>query len=352
MAVKTGLAKFDHKIFNEQAFGKYLDQIPRLRENAFLKSGVLVKNETLSTLLSEQTGSHFATIPILGRINGTIQNYDGKTNITAGSSKTYHQNVIALGRASAFMEKDFSYDITGGVDFLDVVGRQVVDFWEDNLENDLLSVLTGVFAENTGDTKKTEFITGHTLDLTKEAKENLKKVDAVSLNNAIQKASGDKKNIFNLAIMHSQVATNLENLKLLEYYKQTAQDGIERNLTLASWNGREVIITDDGTMDNSGNYITYILGKGAIEFSHLDVKVANEMVRDAKTNGGETTLITRRRYAIAPKGFSYVNKTIVSPMKEELEKGTNWELINDGEQGSVDVYPHKAIAIARIISKG
>lgn len=145
--VKTGLSmqKFDHKIFNEVAFGKYAEQFPRLRENRLLKSGVLERNSTLNTLLSEQTGSHFANIPILGRINGTVQNYDGKTNITADTTKTYHQTVIALGRAAGFMEKDFSEDITGGVDFYGVMASQINDFWDDNLEDDLLA---GYFRRN------------------------------------------------------------------------------------------------------------------------------------------------------------------------------------------------------------
>ena len=70
------------------------------------------------------------------------------------------------------------------------------------------------------------------------------KVDSTTLNNAIQKASGDNKSKFTMAIMHSQVATNLENLKLLKYMTQTDGNGVERELTLASWNGRAVLIDD------------------------------------------------------------------------------------------------------------
>ena len=61
----------------------------------------------------------------------------------------------------------------------------------------------------------------------------------------MQKAGGDNKNIFQLAFMHSVVATNLENLQLLEYLKYTDASGIQRNLSLATLNGRLVII-DDG----------------------------------------------------------------------------------------------------------
>ncbi|WP_231099321.1 phage coat protein [Streptobacillus moniliformis] len=353
MPVKQGLAmqKFDHKIFNEVAFGRYIEQFPRLRENRLLKSGVLVTDPTLNTLLSEQTGSHFATIPILGRIKGTVQNYDGKTNITAETTNTYHQTVIALGRMAGFMEKDFSHDITGGVDFYAIMAAQLTDFWEDNLEDDLLATLHGLFDKSEADVKKTEFVTQHTLDIAEEKGVGKNVVNATTLNNAIQKASGDKKSIFKVVVMHSQVATNLENLQLLEHHKYTDKKGIERELTLASWNSKEVIITDDGTMDGD-KYVSYVLGKGAIKFSWLDVKVPQEMVRDAKTNGGETTLITRRRYCFAPHGFSYKTLSKISPMADDLKVGTNWTLIDNGDENSKDVFPHKLIPIARVISKG
>lgn len=121
--------------------------------------------------------------------------------------------------------------------------------------------------------------------------------------------------------MHSQVATNLENLKLLEYYKYSDSNGVERDLTLATWNGKDVIITDDGTVDSTGEkYTTYILGKGAIKYAELGVKVPYEMARDAKTNGGETSLITRRRLTFSPVGISYVSNKTISPTKEELKR--------------------------------
>ena len=34
------MAKFDAKSFNPQAFGKYVDRIPKTRKNELIKSGV------------------------------------------------------------------------------------------------------------------------------------------------------------------------------------------------------------------------------------------------------------------------------------------------------------------------
>ena len=44
--------------------------------------------------------------------------------------------------------------------------------------------------------------------------------------------------------MHSQVATNLENLNLLAYLKYTDANGIQRDLSLGTWNGKVVLVDD------------------------------------------------------------------------------------------------------------
>lgn len=344
---------FDHKIFNEEAFGKYMEQIPNIFEARLLKSGVLEKDAQLESLLSEQTGSHYATRPMFDRLRGTYVNYDGGTNITDNSQKTFSQSAVALGRAVSFKERDFSEDITAGVDFEKHIAKNITEYWEEVYEAELLAVLEGIFAANTGDAAKTEFIKTHTSDISGETKKENQVVNATTLNNAIQKASGDKKSNFKLVVMHSQIATNLENLQLLEYFKYNDATGIEREITLASWNGKEVIITDDGTVDGTGTYTTYILGKGAIKYGNLKVKVPYEMVRDAKTNGGETSLITRKRFVLSPVGISYATNTKISPMIADLKVGTNWVIANDGQGHAVEnAYPLKSIPIARIISKG
>lgn len=50
--------------------------------------------------------------------------------------------------------------------------------------------------------------------------------------------------MFSLAITHSQVATNLENLNLIERLKYTDAQGIQRDLTMYTWNGRLLIVDD------------------------------------------------------------------------------------------------------------
>ncbi len=350
-------SKFDSKSFNPQAFGKYIDTIPQLKKNELLKSRALTPNSQIREAFSSQTGTAYAVLPMYGLLDGDVLNYDGQTDITATSTTTYERGVVVTGRAKAWTEMDFSEDITGGAGFMSNVARQVSEYIETVDQNILLSVLKGIFSM-TG-AKNLDFVNNHTYDITSVG-------DGImtpsTLNAAVQKAGGDNKNRFKIAIMHSAVATNLENLNLLSYLKQTDANGIQRDLTLATWNGRAVIIDDSMPVEEAGEdggeakYTTYVLGEGAFDYENIGAKVPYEMNRDPKTNGGVDTLYVRQRKVYAPYGISYIKKSQVtlSPTDEELENGDNWELVNDGNSNAAKrkYINHKAIPIARIISKG
>jgi hypothetical protein len=123
------MAKFDLKTFNPQAFGKYVDTIPKVRLNGLVKSRALQPNSQIKTAFANQTGIVYATLPIYGRLDGDVLNYDGETDITATSTTTYERSVVVTGRAKAWVERDFSEDITGGAGFMSNVARQVADYW-------------------------------------------------------------------------------------------------------------------------------------------------------------------------------------------------------------------------------
>lgn len=363
------MAKFNEKTFNPDAFGKYVDRIPKTKRNELIKSRALKGNEQIREAFSSQTGTAYATLPMKGLLEGDALNYDGKTDITSERTTTFERSVVVWGRSKAWTEDDFSTDITGGTDFMDNVAVQVSGWWDDVYQDVLLSVLKGIFAM-TG-AKNLEFVDNHTYDITAATGEDkdgnsLACVGPTTLNTAIQKASGDNKSKFTIAIMHSTVATNLENLRLLSYMKYTDADGIQRDLAIGTWNGRAVIVDDSMPSENVGEsasgagdgytkFTTYVLGDGAIDFEKIGAEVANEMSRDPKTNGGETTLYTRDRACYAPYGISYTkkNQKSLSPTNAELADGANWTLVNNGGTGSaLKVIDHKAIPIARIISRG
>ncbi|MBO5098755.1 MAG: phage coat protein, partial [Clostridia bacterium] len=312
-------------------------------------------NNEIRNAFSDQTGTAYAILPMYGRIGGEVLNYDGLTDISAENTSSFERGVVVVGRAKAWLENDFSEDITGGAKFMDNVAMQVSDYFDDVDQKTMLSILQGIF--NMTGSKNLEFVNQHTYDISNQTGEGAF-ANATTLNNAIQKASGDNKNKFSVVIMHSKVATNLENLNLLGYLKQTDQSGIQRDLTLASWNGRIVLIDDDMPTNEKTDYTeytTYILGEGSFDYEDIGAKVPFEMDRNPQIKGGQDTLYARTRKCFAPYGISYTktNQVSLSPTNEELSDGSNWELVNNGLDGSEREYiDHKAIAIARIISRG
>ncbi len=232
------MSLFDAKNFNGEVFGAYVDAVPNLNRNALLSSRAIVNAQKYAAMLPDQVGGNYITVPIKARIGGTAVNYDGDTDINASSRKTFTHGRIVVGRANAWEEKDFSTDITGE-DFMPVV-TEIAEYWDDVDQNTLLATLNGIFTMS--GTGSEDFVTGHTYDITGAATATF---DATTLNNAIQKALGDNKGKFALAIMHSQVATNLENLQLLSYFKGTDANGMQRDVALATLNGRTVLIDDN-----------------------------------------------------------------------------------------------------------
>lgn len=339
------MSVFDSKHFNNEVFGKYLETVPRIKQNAFLKAGIFNTRPEIKTLLSDQTGGNYISLPMVGLISGKPKNYDGSTDITADTIDTYMQGMVAYGRAQAWEEKDFTQDITGH-DFMAEIAKQVAGYWDDDLQNNILAILKGIFSMTEAEDKK--FVDAHTLDITEDSDT---KVGATTLNNAVQKAAGANKNIFTLVIAHSQVATNLENLQLLQYGKGVDANGIEKDLTLATWNGRTVLIDDDVPFESgSGTYTTYILGRGAFDYCDIGAKVPNETTRDPLKAGGKDILITRQRKLLAPRGISYkMPTTKTSPELTDFETATNWSLVKSTEDVRIN---HKSIPIARIKSLG
>lgn len=364
------MAKFDEKTRNDKVFQKYYSKVPSKKLNRFKKSGILKEDKEIASRLKDGVGGNYIFEPIKGSLDGKVINYDGQTDITSTSRKTFEQGKIVVGRAKGWQEKDFSTDITGE-EFMPYAGiaGEVAEYFDGVDQDDILAILKGIFSMK--DAVGAKFVQKHTNDITAIGNGT---VGAGTLNKTITKASGDRKEIFKMVIMHSDVACDLETLQLLTYLTYTDANGIQKDLGLATRNGRLVVIDDDTPVEEveaveasgtkgQANYVeaqpaynkytTYVLGEGFIEFANCGAKVPSEMTRDAKTDGGITELICRTRKLYAPKYISFTKKSMntLSPTPEELAKGENWEIVNDGNATSKTYIDNKFIPVARIISK-
>lgn len=393
MADFTSTGTFNKKYLNERAFGAYYDTIPQERLNLLIKSGVLQGNNKIREMFASQTGAEYGIIPMIGRLKGKPVNYDGKTKYDEGKTlPTYKQGVVVIGRKDKFYEDDFTYDVTSKKDFMSQVADQLGDYWDSAWEDVLLIITKALFSMKSDAGKV--FASKHTYDISGETESS---VAETTLNTALQKACGDRRRNFKLAVANSVIVTNLEGKKLVTNLRYNDPNGIERELNVYTWNGKLLIEYDEITeeegdpiyaktsdktltegktyytksgtnytavaepsVENIGNYyevsgygdskyVTYVFGKGAFDYEDLGAKVPHEMDRDADND--RDYLYERQRKVMAPHGVSYLmkNQATDSPTDEELADGANWDLVV-GSDGNT--YNHKEIAIARIISKG
>jgi len=358
------MANFDYKKFDSDAFSSFIARIPSIKIDELKARRAFVGNSEIRSIFRGAANAAYAKIPLYGAITGAVQNYDGITDIIPVNTPSYEFGTNVIGRAKAWTERDFTSDLTGD-DFMDNVARQIAEYWETVDEATLIAILSGIFSlreleysEDEGDdykrVAKSKFIDTHTLDISEKTGDDAY-VGATTLNTAIQKACGANKGKFTVALLHSVVATNLENLQLLNYMTYTDSKGITRDLSIGSWNGRSIIVSDalpTKTVLGKGTiYTSYILGEGAFFYENIGAKVPYEMYRDPSTNGGSDILYSRQRKVIHPFGFDYVKKeqASLSPEDTDLENPANWELVFDSEDNPIDV---SLIPIARIISLG
>lgn len=379
--------KFRGKIFNSEVFEKYLKTLPSTQKNALVNSAIFTDVNKYKSRMSEQAGGYFVTEPIKGRIDGDELNYDGETDITSTSRDTFYQTKICYGRAKAWGEDDFPSEITG-TNFM-AEASEVKEYWDEKTQATVLSMLKGIFAM----TGSNDFANKHTYEINGN-------LTADGCNRAAQKALGDAKSDLGVIFMNSAVSTNLEGLNLIEFMKYTDKNGITKDLTIGTYNGKLVIVDDSMPVENgydaatettagalkvvaSGatdgqinladvkkadfypstvvandyvvagtKYISYMFKNGFFEREDLGVVTPSEIARDAKKNGGHTDLISRIRKIIVPTYISYKDTSKKSPMNADFEKGANWELANNNETSNKKYVNDKLIPVVRIISRG
>jgi hypothetical protein len=342
---KPNVSVFDNKAYNPQAFGRYIQSIPKTRKNELEKANIFTSDNDIKNLFQSQSTAVYAVQPMIGEFNGNVQNLDGETDLEGGELDTYYYGITSYSRAITGKEKDYTKNIIPGLDPLDQIANKFADKWDDVNEDTLVSIIKGVFASTTDGAD--EFVENHTLEVDK--------VDETSIYDATQKACGDQNQKFSMSIMHSKIANELAKKQLLEYIKYTDAQGIQRNTNIAQWGDKTVLVDDTVTTEGSGEtlkYITYVLGNELFDKEDLSVEQPFERYRNALKNGGLTYLISRSMQVRHPRGFSYLKKSQAkeSPTDAEFANGANWGLAKSAD--GTKYYPHKMIPLARIVSKG
>ncbi len=334
------MPKFDSKTFNAELFQKYTQKVEPTKENSLINSIIVNKTTNkMARLLNEQVGGNYIKEPIKGDLTGQVQNYDGQTDFTYDSRDTFEQGKIIVGRMKGWTEMDFTSDITGGEDFMPMA-EEVKRYFEGVDFADLMAIIKGIFSMD--NTKNANFVTKHT--------HSVSTLEPTTINTAITTVGGDKKNKYKIAFASSSTILPLENVNALEFMKYTDKDGITRNLSIAQYNGIAIVVDDE-----IPNGVIYLVGEKFFDVDKLPVKDADYMEYVRTSKGGEEYFSHKERTLYVPKYISFTKTDMdsLSPTPQELAKGTNWEIVNNGKTGAEKVLINdKLIPIARILIGG
>lgn len=336
--------------FDEELFYDSWSEAPDPVRTAILNSGAMTQDSLISSMI--QGKGNIYTIPFYNVLDGDPVNYDGQTDITATETGGGSQTGVVFGRAKGFTARNFTAELVGN-DPMGHIARSVAKYWQKYRQSVMLKVIGAVMGITGASGNAKKWHDTHVVDLG-SATATPYTLGDTDLNDLATLALGDNKSLFSLAIMHSNVAKTLENKQLLEYWKYTDANGIQRPMNIASANGYTVIIDDnvptaatggDGANKDLTKYTTYLLGGGVLRTANARLDRPNDTSYDPAKNGGQETLYTRIRETIHPNGFSFKVPSSgwsESPTDAQLAATANWSLQFDP----------KAIPMAQLITNG
>ena len=317
--------------FNDPVWLDMWMAAPDTRTLAMLNSGIMVDDAVLTQKISG--GGYDLVSPFMNVLGGPTANYDGNTDIPVeGVSASFSRGVV-YGRSQAWTERDFAADISGS-DPEGHVAASLAKFWNGQKHTILIQMLNGLFSATSADPLTTQFTDMHTL-------ETGLPVSVTDFNRLATRALGDNRNVFRAIVMHSHVASVLEDLNLIDFDKYTRPDAFAHGGRIGSLRGW-LVIEDDGVPVNGDEYHSYLIGNGVIRRANAPVSNPAHLGYEALTNGGEWTLSTKIREGILINGAQYTSPAGASesPTNDELADGANWRIS----------YSPKAIPLARLIT--
>ena len=196
--------------FDDEIFMEMWSEAPDPYLTAMIDSGAVVEDGIIAQRIANS--GNLYTIPYYDVLDGDDQNYDGQTDITVAEVGGGSQTGIVYGRAKGFFARNFTAELSGA-DPMGHIAGSIAKYWQKRRQLKLIGILDAIFGitGSTGNAKK--WADNHIVDLG-SATATPKKIEETDLNDLATQACGDHKDMFSLAIMHSNVAKTLENKQL------------------------------------------------------------------------------------------------------------------------------------------
>ena len=294
-------------VLQSEAFRNYVSEAI-VEKNNLINSGIAYTSPELSALFNDR--SMLVEMPFWKPFSGdSTPMTESAMDVSALSGAG--QIAVKLLRQKAVGFTDLA-EIASGDNLTRVVGNQLVNYWNHEIQKATIAELTGLFANGGA------LASSHLLNRSSEIISSQAILDAKQL-------LGDSADNLTAIVMHSAVKTKLEKLQLIDY----VCDATNVAVRFPTYMGYRVIVDDSCPVSN-GVYDTYIFGNGAfgIGLGNQAGLIEYEVTRDALSS--KQAIISRKGIIIHPYGLKYKGQTISStttPSNANLATANKWEKV-------------------------
>lgn len=296
--------------------------INRTRELSALWASGIVANVQGITL---PTGGGTVNMPHFNALSGDAENLSDSTPLTPGNIGTGKQVAVVVARGRAWGVNDLA-TVLAGADPARAIMDQLAAYWAGQMQTEVLSTLSGVFAAAS--------MSGLVHDISAGASADVRTPLADAFIDATQKL-GDAKGSLSAIAMHSATEAFLAKKDLIVYDKPSGSSD-----RIALYQNKRVIV-DDTMPVASGTYTTYLFGSNVIGSAEQPLG-ASDLETDRDILAADTIMTMRRRFILHVLGTKWVGTAAGAfPSRTELATGASWSRVFDVKAIPVVAFKHK-----------
>lgn len=291
--------------------------------SAFVQSGVLIENPFLNDFLDG--GGITVSVPNMNDLDNdeaNVSNDDPAENSVPRKIGTSTEVAVRLSRNNSWSSMDLVAALAG-TDPMMAIASRVSNYWVRQQQRAVLSVLTGVIADNAANDAG-----DYIRDITGLAG-NLSLFSAAAFLDTMQ-TLGDASEDLSAVACHSVIYRRMQLLNLIDFIPNARGE-----ITIPTFLGRRVVVDDalvtsDGATPPVLTYNTYLFGAGALQGGFGMAKVPTETERkpSAGKGGGQEILHSRVEWCIHPTGSAYGGAAVQGgPDNALMRAAASWDRV-------------------------
>lgn len=293
--------------------------------NALWQSGIIGSDPQL--LGKAKQGGRLVDMPFWNDISGNSTRINSGTTLGVANITSSKDQAVVWETGTGFGAETIA-GILAQEDPMDAIQELIVEWWNRDTQDTLISILKGVFGASS--------MSGLVLDIHHSSggsagADESNWLNAESIIDAVQ-LLGDAKGAFTAMVMHSAVHASLDKQDLIDFEKQSETE------TITLFRGHRVILDDrcpTATVDGDTQYTTYIFGTGAIGYEEDTTPrtplgaIGDWYHEEARTAASDlSALYTRKRCLFHPRGVKWLDfDADTSPTNTQFENPLNWERV-------------------------